>query len=51
MSQKFFNEKLNDEPNKPINPGEAVGYGTAVQSAIHTGEGSSQCRKLQDRSR
>ena len=47
MIQEFFNEKLNDEPNRPINPGEAVGYSAAVQGAILTGEGSSQCRKLQ----
>ena len=46
MSQEFFNEMLNDEPNRPINLGEAVGYGTAVQGAVLTGEGSSQVQDL-----
>ena len=36
MSQEFFNEMLNDEPNRPINLGEAVEYGTAVQGAVLT---------------
>jgi len=39
MLQEFFNGK---EPNKAINPDEAVAYGAAVQAAILTGEGSLQ---------
>ena len=27
--QEFLNEQLNDEPSRPINPGEAVGYSAA----------------------
>merc|ERR550537_2194517 len=38
MIQEFFNGK---EPNKSINPDEAVAFGAAVQAAILTGEGSS----------
>merc|ERR1712226_1600861 len=34
------------EPNKSINPDEAVAYGAAVQAAILTGEGSSQVQDL-----
>ncbi|GAB1224158.1 hypothetical protein ENUP19_0178G0006 [Entamoeba nuttalli] len=34
--KEFFNEK---EPNKSINPDEAVAYGAAVQAAILTGTG------------
>ena len=37
MIQEFFNGK---EPNRSINPDEAVEYGAAVQGAIFTGEGS-----------
>merc|ERR1712226_369472 len=34
------------EPNKSINPDEAVAFGAAVQAAILTGEGSSQVQDL-----
>merc|ERR1712138_384405 len=34
------------EPNRSINPDEAVAYGAAVQAAILTGEGSSQVQDL-----
>ena len=37
MIQEFFNGK---EPNRSLNPDEAVAFGAAVQAAILTGEGS-----------
>merc|ERR1712127_943542 len=43
MIQEFFNGK---EPNRSINPDEAVAFGAAVQGAILTGEGSSQVQDL-----
>lgn len=36
LLQEFFNGK---EPNRSINPDEAVAYGAAVQAAILTGQG------------
>jgi L1 cell adhesion molecule like protein len=43
MISEFFGGK---EPNRSINPDEAVAYGAAVQAAILTGEGSSAVQDL-----
>merc|ERR1719171_2477545 len=43
MIQEFFNGK---EPNKSINPDEAVAFGAAVQAAILTGSGNSAVQDL-----
>jgi L1 cell adhesion molecule like protein len=43
LIKEFFNGK---EPNRSINPDEAVAYGAAVQAAILTGEGSAAVQDL-----
>jgi len=43
LIQDFFNGK---EPNKTINPDEAVAYGAAVQAAILTNTGGKACKDL-----
>ena len=43
MLKKFFNDK---EPNRGINPDEAVAYGAAVQGGILSGEGGETVKDI-----